>query len=239
MGNVERANLKGRSRMRVVSRVRSMGAILASAGVLAAGAAPVAAQVTDTPRAGAATMVERALESRAKGDPTAEVVVFEVADFQCPYCAQFAATVGKELDRKYVETGRIQWVFVNLPLHTHRLAWVAAKAALCAGAAGGVFWPMHDRIFAEQPRWSRMDNPGPFFARIANELGADMPDYEACVAQDRVAPLILEDFGSAVSAGITGTPTFIVMKGDEVIERLVGVHSAQEWSRILDAALRP
>jgi protein-disulfide isomerase len=66
-----------------------------------------------------------------------------------------------------------------------------------------------------------------------------MEDYEACVAQDRVAPLILEDFGSAVSAGITGTPTFIIMKGDELVERLVGVRSMEEWSRILDSALRP
>jgi hypothetical protein len=82
-----------------------------------------------------------------------------------------------------------------------------------------------------------MDDPGPFFARMAREAGAEMPDYEACVAQDRVAPLILEDFGSAVSAGITGTPTFIIMKGDEVVERLVGVRSVEEWARILDSAL--
>lgn len=210
---------------------------LAGLAVLGAPAVPAAAQ-TPTPESSAGAVVERALESRAKGDPNAEVVVFEVADFQCPYCAQFAGTVAKELDRKYVVTGRIQWVFVNLPLHTHRLAWVAAEAALCAGAAGGVFWPMHDRLFAEQSRWSRMDDPAAYFAGIARDLGADVSQYEACVAQDRVAPLILEDFGSAVSAGITGTPTFIVMRGDEMVERLVGVRSIEEWSRILDAALR-
>jgi protein-disulfide isomerase len=223
--------------MRVVTGRRSTMIGLAGLAVLGTPAAPAAAQ-TPTPGSSAGAVVERALESRAKGDPNADVVVFEVADFQCPYCAQFAGTVAKELDRKYVVTGRIQWVFVNLPLHTHRLAWVAAEAALCAGASGGVFWPMHDRLFAEQSRWSRMDDPGAYFAGIARELGADVRQYEACVAQDRVAPLILEDFGSAVSAGITGTPTFIVMRGDEMVERLVGVRSVEEWSRILDAALR-
>jgi protein-disulfide isomerase len=226
--------------MRGVPGRRMTAALLAAAAVLAAELAPAEAQTQgQPPRSDAEAILERALESRAKGDPAAEVVVFEVADFQCPYCAQFASTVGKELDRKYVATGRIQWVFVNLPLHNHRLAWSAAKAALCAGASGGVFWPMHDRLFVEQPRWSRMDDPGPFFARMAREVGAEMQDYEACVAQDRVAPLILEDFGSAVSAGITGTPTFIIMKGDEMVERLVGVRSMEEWSRILDSALRP
>jgi protein-disulfide isomerase len=196
-----------------------------------------AAAQTPTGESVSTPVIERALESRAKGDPSAAVVVFEVADFQCPYCAQFAGTVGKELDRKYVQTGRVQWVFVNLPLHTHRLAWVAAEAALCAGAAGDRFWPMHERIFAEQRRWAAMDNPGPFFARVARELGVAEADYAACVAEDRVAPLILQDFGSAISAGITGTPTFLVMRDDEVIERVVGLQSVEDWSRLLDRAL--
>jgi protein-disulfide isomerase len=204
-------------------------------GTLGAGGTELTAQ--DATPAPAAALIERALESRAKGDARASVVVFEVADFQCPYCARFAADLGKELDRKYVRTGRVQWVFVNLPLHTHRLAWVAAEAALCAGAAGGHFWSMHDRLFAEQQRWSAMDDPGPFFARVARDLGVDQTEYAACVAQDRVAPLILQDFGSAISAGITGTPTFIIMKDDQVVERVVGIQSLEEWSRILDRAL--
>lgn len=223
--------------MSAVQRVWSSGTALVVVTIAAAAVAPLPAQSAGQPGA-TAPLIERAIESRAKGNPAAEVVVFEVADFQCPYCARFAGTVGKELDREYVETGRVQWVFVNLPLHTHRLAWVAAKSALCAGAVGDLFWPMHDRLFAEQRRWTAMDNPAPFFARLAKDLGAPEAEYEACVAEDRVAPLILEDFGSAVSAGITGTPTFIIMKGQAVVERMVGVHAMEEWSRILDAALR-
>ncbi len=224
---------------RIAGVVRGTAAGMAlAAGVLLspAGSVPAAAQV-EAP--GVSTpLIERAIESRAKGDPQARVVVFEIADFECPYCARFATTVGKDLHRKYVEPGRIQWVFVNLPLHTHRLAWVAAKAALCAGATDDLFWPMHDRLFAEQDRWSGLDDPGPFFARIARELGVAEAQYQACVDQDRVAPLILQDFGSAISAGVTGTPTFIVMKDDEVVLRMVGVQPLEEWSRVLDDALR-
>ncbi len=196
---------------------------------------PVAGQSREAARA--LNLVERAVESRAKGDPSAEVVIFEIADFQCPHCARFATTVGKELDRQYVQTGKVQWVFVNLPLHTHRLAWVAAKAALCAGATGDAFWPMHDRLFAEQRRWSAMDHPGQFFTRLATEAGAPEPEFQACMIEDRVAPLILEDFGSAVSAGITGTPTFIIMKGDDVVHQLVGLHTIEEWGQVLEAVL--
>lgn len=189
------------------------------------------------PRSSETPWIERALESRTKGSMDAAVVVFEIADFQCPYCARFAESVAPSLDRRYVETGAVQWVFVNLPLHTHPLAWHAAEAALCAGAAGGRFWAMHDRLFAEQDEWSTATDPGARFAAYARALGVPAREFAACTAHDEVAVLILQDLGSAVSAGITGTPTFIVMKDEQVVERLVGVQSVEEWTRILDRTL--
>jgi protein-disulfide isomerase len=183
-------------------------------------------------------VLERALESRAKGGEAAGVVVFEIADFQCPYCAQFAARIAPELDALYVEPGRIQWVFVNLPLHNHPRAWHAAEAALCAGVAGDRFWPMHDRLFADQDAWGGAADPAPLFARYAAELGVPADAFRACTVGDQVAALIIQDLGSAVSAGVTGTPTFIVMKDGQVVERIVGLRSVEEWSEILDGALQ-
>ncbi len=210
--------------------------------VLLALALPAAAQTPDTdpPQRtdhGPASVLQRAIESRTKGGKEADIVVFEIADFQCPYCAQFSATVAPELDARYIDTGLIQWVFVNLPLHDHPQAWHAAEAALCAGAAGGSFWAMHDRLFADQDAWSGQPDPGSHFARYAAELGVPAQEYAACTEDDRVASLILQDFASAVSAGIDGTPTFIIMKDQQVLERLVGVQPVEEWARILDEAL--
>lgn len=191
----------------------------------------------EAPAATPAGIVERALESRSKGSRDATVVVFEIADFQCPYCATFAAAIAPALDERYVETGDVQWIFVNLPLHSHPIAWHAAEAALCAGAAGDQFWPMHDRLFEKQDEWGSAPDPTARFATYAAALGVPAAPYEACTAGDQVASLILQDLGSAISAGITGTPTFIIMKGQEVVDRLVGVQPVEEWARILDGAL--
>lgn len=202
--------------------------------------APLSAQVSPratTPVPAAESAVERALESRSKGSAEAAVVVFEIADFQCPYCATFAKTVAPALDERYVEPGHVQWIFVNLPLHSHPLAWHAAEAALCAGAAAGRFWPMHDRLFAEQDEWGAEPDPSSRFASYAADLDVPADAYAACTEGDQVASLILQDLGSAISAGITGTPTFIIMKDQEVVERLVGVQSVEEWSKALDRAL--
>ncbi|HSH45988.1 MAG TPA: thioredoxin domain-containing protein [Longimicrobiales bacterium] len=183
-------------------------------------------------------VVQRALESRTKGAPEAEVVVFEIADFQCPFCARFAEEVAPTLDERYIATGKVQWVFVNMPLHTHPRAWIAAEAALCAGAAGDAFWPMHHRLFQEQRAWSGAEDPATVFERYVEELDIPLPEYRTCVAEDQVASLILQDVGSAVSAGVNGTPTFIIMKDQQVLQRMVGVQSPEEWATVLDGALR-
>ncbi len=221
-------------------RLAAATAVVLTAVALAMSApAPAAAQTTQA-EAVAETQppaVQRALESRTKGGENATVVVFEIADFQCPYCARFAEQVGPELNDKYVATGQVQWVFVNLPMHNHPLAWHAAEAALCAGAAGDRFWAMHDRLFAEQDRWTEADDPQALFARYATDLGIPVEEFQTCTRDDQVASLILQDLGSAVSAGITGTPTFIIMKDQQVVNQMVGVKSMQEWSDVLDGAL--
>ncbi len=206
-----------------------------AAGALPAGAA---AQSDHSGTDARTALLERALESRTRGPDSAAVVVFEIADFQCPYCAQFATTVGPQVAQKYVRSGKVQWVFVNMPLHSHPLAWSAAEAALCAGAAGGDFWAMHDRLYSQQSTWTTLPDPSDRFASMAEEAGASAQDYRTCVARDQVASLILQDLGSAISAGISGTPAFIVTHDRQVLDRMVGVQTMETWTDVLDLALQ-
>lgn len=179
------------------------------------------------------SLLEAAAVARARGSEAAPVVVFEIADFQCPYCARFAEEVFPHIDSAYVRTGQVQWVFVNLPLPAHREAWGAAETALCAGAASGRFWEMHDVLYARQREWSGAADAPARFAAYAREAGAAGDAYDACIAEDRVAPLIIQDLLGAAAADITGTPTFIVNRES----RVVGLRSFEEWRQILDQAL--
>lgn len=183
-------------------------------------------------RAAHERLLRAAAESRSKGAESARVLVYEIADFQCPHCARFANDVFPRIDSAYVQPGRVQWVFVNLPMPSHLNAWVASEAALCAGAVADRFWAMHDRLFAGVSAWGPAAEPAAIFAAYAAEAGVPLDAYRACVANDRVAPLILQDviFGSRV----TGTPTFIVDNETTV----VGVKTFEEWREILDAALK-
>ncbi len=176
---------------------------------------------------------ERASRSRMKGPPSASVLVYEISDFQCPFCAEFASTVYPKIDDAFIRTGQVQWVFVHLPMPNHANAWAASEASLCAGALADRFWQMHDRIFAGQNEWTVADDPAAVFARYAREAGVAAEPYEECVRQDRVASLILADVIFAASTRVSGTPMFIINNERTV----VGVKSFEEWQELLKKEL--
>ncbi len=181
-----------------------------------------------------ARFAERAATSRVKGSQQAAVVVYEMADFQCPYCAQFAREIFPRIDSAYVRTGKVQWVFVNLPLPNHPHSWAAAEAAMCAGAAGEKFWPMHDLIFERQARWNNMRQAATVFEGYARELAVDSLAFSKCVADDQVAALIIRDVLMSTSVRVTGTPAFSINGA----QSFSGIRPFEEWQKLLDAALK-
>jgi protein-disulfide isomerase len=176
---------------------------------------------------------ERASQSRMKGPPAANVLVYEIADFQCPFCAEFARDVYPRIDSAFIRTGRVQWVFVHLPMPNHIHAWAASEASLCAGAVANQFWAMHDRIFAEQTEWTAVAEPAAVFERYAREAGVPVEPYRACIRDDRVANLILADVIFAASTRVSGTPMFIINNERSV----VGLKTFEEWKDMLEREL--
>ena len=78
-----------------------------------------------------------AVDTRAKGSATAPVTVYEMSDFQCPYCRQFALETFRAIEKEYIVPGKVRWVFVNFPLTSiHGNAVGAARTALCASRQG-------------------------------------------------------------------------------------------------------
>lgn len=211
-------------------RVRALAARSAIlAAVLLPAGVPVYAQQNET----ALSSYERASLSRAKGKDTAPLFVYEFADFECPHCARFALDVFPRIDSAYVKTGKVHWVFVNLPLPTHRNAWLAHEAAVCSGAVADKFWAMHDRLFATQDEWGPLEDPTLFLKRLGRDAGVPAEPLAACMAADRASQVLLQDVIFAASARVSGTPAFIVNNEQSVM----GLKSFAEWKDLLDRML--
>lgn len=170
------------------------------------------------------------LSARTKGNPKALVTVYEMADFQCPACREFALTTLPTLDRAYVQSGKVRWIFVNFPLtNIHRNAVAAAQVAMCA-ARQNRFWPVHDALYLHQPEWAPLADPMPALLRLADSSGVRHDSLAACVASRATVETIQQDAQGSERAGANATPSFYIEGG-----LASGAIPAPEFSRILDS----
>ena len=173
------------------------------------------------------------LAVRTKGRPGAPVTVYEMSDFQCPYCKAFALATLPLLEREYVTSGRVRFVYINLPLPSlHANATAAAEAALCA-AHQHKFWPMHDLLFRHQDDWAKLADPSPALLTLGDSAGADHARLAACLAAHATAAEVQADAERARRAGAVSTPTFYIEGG-----LLEGNAPVEVFRAVLDSVYR-
>lgn len=170
-----------------------------------------------------------------KGSRAAPVVVIEFSDFQCPYCARFAELTEPQIQKQYVDSGRVLWVFRHLPLAAvHPVARYAALAAEC-GRSSGRFWEMHDLLFSlRRPLTEEAILDG-----TTRLLGVNRDVLKECLT--RAAPAVDQDIVAAEALSITGTPSFVLgrLRHDTATVRatLAGAVSADMFRKELDRLL--
>jgi protein-disulfide isomerase len=141
----------------------------------------------------------------AKGNKDARVAIIEFSDFQCSYCLSYVTQTFSQIDKDYIKTGKVKYIFRNLPLTGgHPNAFRAAEAAHCA-AEQGKFWEAHDRFFSNQDRLNPNDWP-----QHAQALGLDAKKFDQCLTSGKYDDEINSDIEDAQRVGITGTPAFLI-----------------------------
>jgi protein-disulfide isomerase len=180
----------------------------------------------------AATATSSATLTRTKGSPSAPVTVYEMSDFQCPFCRRFALETFRAIEREYISRGKVRWVFVNFPLTSiHGNAVAAAATAVCA-ARQGAFWPMHDLLYQYQETWAPLKEPGPFFVSLADSAGISKAKLVACVNSPATEGEIRFEAQGAERAGASSTPTFYIEGG-----LVTGAQPLPVFRRVLDSIL--
>ena len=222
------------------SNVKMMGTGVAAAALFVVGLvtwirspdpASALAQVRQTPEEMAPPQ-DAMLEFRTKGVDNAPVTIFELSDFQCPYCRRFWEETLPALEEEYIDTGKARFIFINLPLVSlHPNAPAAHEFAMCA-AKQERFWPVHDLLYDHQDVWSNLSDPSPFFYGFVDSAGLDRARLEQCLSGGETRGVILSDIQQAQRGSITQTPTFVVEGG-----LLPGAQPIEVWRPILDSII--
>jgi protein-disulfide isomerase len=145
--------------------------------------------------------IELTASDRSKGPGDAPVVIVEFSDFECPFCGRATATLAALMDR-YPD--RIRFVYKDFPLPNHPNAFKAAEAGHCAHDQG-MFWELHDRMFAVQDALD-VDS----LKSYADELGLDADEFNACLDDGRHAESVDREMAAGRSYGATSTPTLFI-----------------------------
>ena len=153
--------------------------------------------------AGAGVTME---DGRVRGRADAPITLIEYSDFTCGYCAKFFQETWPRLQAKYIETGKVRFMYRDYPRADQGIGVDAAVAARCAGAQGQ-YWPMHDRLFSER---GRLDSG--LFKGYAKAIGLDQTAFAKCFDERQYLESIFQDRQEANRWGFHGTPGFILMR---------------------------
>jgi protein-disulfide isomerase len=178
-------------------------------------------------------------DDNTRGNADARIVLVELSDYQCPYCGRFTRETMPQIDQNYIRTGKVKYVFHDLPLERiHANAFRAAEATYCAEAQGK-YWEMHDRLFQNQ---NALDPTG--LTLQAQALGLDFNAFSQCLNGGAHTAEVRRNLNEANAAGFRTTPSFIIGQssgpGDRNIKVLQVVTGAQPYDvfrTAIDSAL--
>jgi protein-disulfide isomerase len=174
--------------------------LLIAAAVLALGACNQAAAVAG----GADTS-----DTMSMGSPGAKVVMNEYASASCPHCARFNNEVLPAFKKKYIDTGKVKYVFHEFLTPPTSFAAGGFMIARCAGP--GKYFPVLDAIYQQQENIYKSNDLLGGLQRIAKSAGMTDKQFTDCVNDDKALNALNARVDKATNKdGINSTPTFII-----------------------------
>ncbi|MDD5031911.1 MAG: thioredoxin domain-containing protein [Patescibacteria group bacterium] len=133
------------------------------------------------------------------GSAKPKITIVEFADFNCPNCKNSFPNI-REISLKYKNDVKI--IFRDFPIYENSIN--VALAARCAGEQG-LFWLMHDKLYAQQGKFELDQLPN-----FANQIGAEVNKFNECLSSEKYISDIKKDYADGQSLGVTGTPTWFI-----------------------------
>ncbi len=147
-----------------------------------------------------------ATDSRAKGSDKAPITLIEFSDFQCSYCRKYWQTTLPQIERRYIQTGKVKLIYRHFAI-LGKQSVAAAQAAECAGDQEK-FWPYHDKLFSSAG--SILAFAEGKLKAYARELGLDGESFNQCLTSEKHLEKVKVDTSIAALLGARGTSAFFL-----------------------------
>lgn len=168
---------------------------------------------------------------RILGKADAPVTIEEYASLTCPHCADFYTQTLPELEKRYVDTGKLKLIFRDFPLDGTGLK--AAALARCMPKEQ--YYPFITTLYKNLMAWAMSPNPEEVLTQYAKLGGLPADKAKACLSDGSMFDAIIAVRTQATETyGINATPVFILNKGAEKIE---GAKSLDDFTAAIERVL--
>jgi protein-disulfide isomerase len=163
----------------------------------------------------------------------AKVTVVEYASVTCPHCAIWQENTYPAFKAKYVDTGKVRYIFRELPTPPVDAATAGFLVARCAGP-DKYFDVVHQLMKTQQEMITT--SPREWLLRTAQAAGLSEEQFNQCVTDKNAVAAMEKRVQAARAQGVTGTPAFYV-NDTQVISPGGEGASLADLSAAIDAAL--
>jgi predicted DsbA family dithiol-disulfide isomerase len=140
-------------------------------------------------------------DAPVRGAPMAPVSIVEFSDFECPHCGAAHPVLARTLEEF---SGKVNLVFKQFPLDSHKNAAPAARAAVAAQQQGK-FWELADLLFEHQRELSAEK-----IVALAKQVGVDVAKFDTARESAAVQARVEKDKKEGVELGVQGTPSLFI-----------------------------
>ena len=170
------------------------------------------------------------------GEADAPATLVEIADLQCPFCAQYSFEAMPSIVRDYVRTGKLNYelrIRSFLGRDSVRAAGAAAEAA-----NQDLMYQFVDIFFRNQGPENSGYADDDFIRDVARQVeGLDIEKVVAAADDPLAQPAVREGEEFARRIGSTSTPDFYIRKGDSMTQLQPQGTSPEAYAAAIDAAL--
>jgi len=146
------------------------------------------------------------------GKKDAPVKIAEFGDYKCIYCYQFEMTIFPKLKKDFIDTGKVQYYFMNYTI----LAQDSVKAANAAEAIFAMypdrFWTFHHLLYKNQGPETKAWVTDELLLKLADEAVShlDVSQFKDALEQGTYVNNIKTDVAMGQAAKVEGTPTIFI-----------------------------
>jgi protein-disulfide isomerase len=156
------------------------------------------------------------------GNPAAKVTVIEYASTACPHCARWNAEVWPAFKAKYVDTGKVRYVYREFVTSPPQLAIAGPLLARCAGKAK--YFSVMDAAFRAQEAVYAAGNIQPLL-KVGRDAGLSEDQIKACLTDQAALNAMQARIETYTERDkINATPTFVIngakLEGEQPLEAL-------------------